>query len=198
MSKRPPIPQRIREAVLKEFNHRCAICGEVRPQIHHIDESNANNDPLNLLPLCPNCHLTDQHAPTAKLQPEKLALFRKHKDPTILKSEFEPLYRRLKFLDHITDETSVEQLEKDTEELVSFVKALAMGGFYGEKIESLIKKPAWAYIRFLERDDDWEHRKHVSENEMKYRNQLRTVREEVYGLAVELLRYQSWCAEKKS
>lgn len=50
----PPKP--IRDQVLKEYHHRCAIRGEDNPQIHHIDEDPSNNDPLNLLPLCPNCH----------------------------------------------------------------------------------------------------------------------------------------------
>jgi 5-methylcytosine-specific restriction endonuclease McrA len=61
---RAKIPTALREAVLKSYNHRCAICGSDHPQIHHIDENPGNNDELNLLPLCPNCHLTDQHNPT--------------------------------------------------------------------------------------------------------------------------------------
>jgi hypothetical protein len=51
---RPSILRPIKDSVLREFNHRCAICGKERPQIHHIDENPANNDPLNLIPLCPN------------------------------------------------------------------------------------------------------------------------------------------------
>ena len=59
-SKRPGVPKTVKEAVLKEYNHLCSICGAPRPQVHHIDEDNANNDPLNLLPLCPNHHLRPQ------------------------------------------------------------------------------------------------------------------------------------------
>jgi hypothetical protein len=92
---RPAIPKAIKDAVLNEFNHRCAICGEARPQVHHIDENPANNDPTNLIPLCPNCHLIDQHNPTEPMDPVKLALFRKHKDPLILSPQFHPIFKRV-------------------------------------------------------------------------------------------------------
>ncbi|MDQ3011542.1 MAG: HNH endonuclease, partial [Acidobacteriota bacterium] len=78
--------------MLKEFNYRCAICAIDNPQLHHIDETPSNNDPMNLVPLCPNCHLIDQHNPTRTLDPIKLSLFRKFKDPFILKSQFDPLF----------------------------------------------------------------------------------------------------------
>ena len=58
---RKVIPQPVQNAVLKEFNHRCAFCGKDRPHLHHIDEDPSNNDALNIIPLCPNCHVTDQH-----------------------------------------------------------------------------------------------------------------------------------------
>src|ERR1035441_2967653 len=87
-SRRPAILRPARERVLSEFCHRCPICGGEKPQVHHIDENPTNNDLLNLLPLCPNCHLTDQHNPTAPMVPAKLALFRKFKDPTILSPQF--------------------------------------------------------------------------------------------------------------
>ena len=70
-----------RDAVLKEFNHLCAVCGGIGPQVHHVDEDNSNNVVENLLPLCPNCHLRDQHNPTRRHAVEKLQLFRKYKDP---------------------------------------------------------------------------------------------------------------------
>ena len=60
---RTDIPKTVREAVLKEFNHRCAVCGGDRPHLDHIDEDPSNNDPFNLLPLCPNCHIRDRHNP---------------------------------------------------------------------------------------------------------------------------------------
>jgi hypothetical protein len=196
MAKRPAIPQKMREAVLKEFNHRCAICGERNPHLHHIDENPENNAPLNLLPLCPNCHLTDQHAPTAKLQPEKLALFRKHKDPTILVTEFEPLFRRLRYLDEVKDNSDIAELEKNSQELVEFVYVLAMGMFYGQQIEKLVKKP------FVGVPDvgleGVRHEEYVVQCYKDYRNQLRNARDQVYWLAVEMLRYQPWSAVKKS
>jgi predicted restriction endonuclease len=70
------IPRVTKSLVLKEFNYKCAICGKERPQVHHIDENPSNNDLLNLIPLCPNCHLIDQHNPTIPVDIEKLKLFR--------------------------------------------------------------------------------------------------------------------------
>src|SRR6266852_5884563 len=89
---RKAVPKATRSQVLAEFNHRCAVCGTDRPQIHHIDENPSNNDPMNLIPLCPNCHLTDQHNPTQPIDPAKLSLFRQYKDPMILTPQFHPLF----------------------------------------------------------------------------------------------------------
>lgn len=37
--------------------HECIICGENRIiDVHHFDENKNNNDPSNLIPLCPNHH----------------------------------------------------------------------------------------------------------------------------------------------
>ena len=35
---------------------RCAMCGKVAINFHHIDKNAQNNSPLNLLPLCGTCH----------------------------------------------------------------------------------------------------------------------------------------------
>jgi hypothetical protein len=94
---RPKIPAPIREQVLKEYNHLCAVCGEVNPQLHHIDEDPSNNNPMNLIPLCPNDHLIDVHNPTQPIEPGKLRLLRKYKDPTVLTPQFHPLFVRKNF-----------------------------------------------------------------------------------------------------
>lgn len=57
--KRTSIPKAVQEKVLKEYAHKCSVCGAPHPQLHHIDEDPSNHSPHNLLPLCPNCHLTD-------------------------------------------------------------------------------------------------------------------------------------------
>jgi hypothetical protein len=187
--KRRAIPAKTRDSVFREFNHRCALCGANNPHLHHIDEDPSNNDIMNLLPLCPNCHLTDQHNPTARLAPERLALFRTYKDPAILSPQFEPLFKRLRFLDDITDTHDANELSENAEELCSFISVLNMGEFYSTKVNKLVKYPPHAYVVALGSWDP-EHQASVKRHHKEYREQLRCARHEVYSLAVELLRYQ--------
>jgi hypothetical protein len=165
------------------------MCGADRPQVHHIDEDPSNNELLNLLPLCPNFHLTDQHNPTVRIQPERLKLFRAHKDPMILNHQFAPLFRRLNFFDHITDSHDVDQLQASVKELCQFVLALDMGAFYSGQIAELTKYRPHFYAGTLGGPDP-EYEARVRRHHQEYREQLRRVRDEVYALAVELLRYQ--------
>lgn len=181
----------MRDAVLVEFSHRCSVCGADRPQLHHIDENPSNNEPLNLLPLCPNCHLNDRHNPTAPVDKPKLRLFREFKDPAILRSQFQPLFTRLRFLDVVADTDEVKVLEGKATELVEFVASLEMGTFYSGRIGTLLKRPARGYVVSLSGPDP-EHERLVRKHHQEYREQLRSARNEVYRLAVELLRYQRW------
>lgn len=190
---RVAVPTTTKTTVLKEFNHRCAICGTDNPQIHHLDEDPSNNDPQNLLPLCPNCHLLDQHNPTARIDTRKLQLFRQYKDPVILSPKFEPLFRRMLFLEQLEELSLREQLERK-HSLINFVSCLEMGAFYSGELE----------LRFrLEReqeDDVFGHspedRKRLEEVGLKtahrFERRLREVRDEVFELCVEMLRYQPW------
>jgi hypothetical protein len=196
LKNRIAIPAKIREQVLREFNHRCAMCGTDKPQVDHIDEDPSHNDPMNLLPLCPNCHLTDRHNPTAPLEPARLALFRIHKDPTILRPEFEPLFQRLRFLDSIEDADNIEELRAKAKELCEFVASLEMGAFYNKQIEKLTKYPAHVYQRRLEGPDP-QFIAEVQKHHQEYQEQLRSERGKVFTLAVELLRYQPWAASKE-
>jgi len=189
--KRVVIPTKIRDSVLVEFNHRCAICGKDKPHIHHIDEDPSNNAPMNLLPLCPNHHLIDLNNPTACLDPEKLSLFRTYKDPTILSPEFEPLFRRLRFLDRIEDTSEVKKLESQVGELCGFVYALEMGAFYGKQIEKLTESKKRFNV-MNPGGPDFERAAAVRRDQQEYREQLQQVRNQVYDLVVELLRYQRW------
>ena len=187
---RPEIPRATREKVLKEFNHRCAICGTERPQVHHIDENPSNNDLLNLIPLCPNCHLIDQHNPTSPLEPGKLKLFRTYKDPTILKPQFHPLFLRMKFLDEIGDENSVSVLANQVEELCQFIEMLDMGAFYAERIFATTRYPSVGiYFGGPETQKEILDR---LKRDADYREQLRNSKKTVYSLIMEIIRFQRW------
>lgn len=49
MAKREALPTKIRMQILGEYNHKCAICGQANPQVHHIDQNPSNNEIDNLL-----------------------------------------------------------------------------------------------------------------------------------------------------
>ena len=189
---RKAISTKTKEAVLNEYDHRCAVCGGDRPQVHHIDEDHSNNELENLLPLCPNCHLRDQHNPTRKIDIQKLALFRKHKDPAILKPQFDPLYTRQIFLNEVEiNDKSTDSLVQKANELIEFVLSLEMGDFYGEKIKELIGDLNRCYALNLFGDSSEFIRQSKIYNK-KYRQKLNSNKEEVQKLIVELLRYQVW------
>ncbi|MCA9923886.1 MAG: HNH endonuclease [Anaerolineales bacterium] len=185
--KRVAVPLKVREQVMKEFNHRCAIGGENNPQLHHIDGDPSNNDPMNLIPLCPNCHLSDQHNPTRSIEPEKLVLLRQYKDPTILKPQFHPLFARMQFLDSDIDSNpNWREMEEQANDLVDLVAELEMGNYYAKKIGELIKRPKIGWV--ATGDSEREERKHRK----IYFQQLIEARTQVQMLVIEMLRSQNW------
>jgi hypothetical protein len=181
--------KKISDELMKEFNYRCAICGKDNPQIHHIDENPANNDPMNLIPICPNHHLLDVHNPTQPIDQRKLCLFRKYRDPAILSSMFHPLFIRMFFLFNIANDTTAYELEEKCEELIRFIAELEMGKFYSEKIKELTAFPG----RVITLD---EYPPHYQQENMVYDNECRELlqnnQEEIISLTIELLRYQNW------
>ena len=47
----------IRKTCFEHHKRECVICGEKRVvAVHHLDNNNKNNDPSNLIPLCPTHH----------------------------------------------------------------------------------------------------------------------------------------------
>jgi 5-methylcytosine-specific restriction endonuclease McrA len=50
--------QKIKNVILFIHGYECFVCNAVsiNNHVHHIDQNNGNNDPFNLLPLCPDCH----------------------------------------------------------------------------------------------------------------------------------------------
>lgn len=186
---RVPPPKAVRDAVMDEFNHKCAICGKERPQVHHIDEDPSNNDPLNLIPLCPNHHLIDLHNPTGMVAPGKIRLFRKYKDPTILTPQFHVLFVRMEFLDHVEDGHNIQALHRRADELAEFVANLEMGSFYSNQLGKLLKLPA---LRVSGSGVPDPMQEAAIRQAREYREQLHAVRERVIDLIVELLRFQKW------
>jgi hypothetical protein len=192
MAQRSVIPKSIREQVLSEYNHRCAICGEDHPHLHHIDNDPSNNVTLNLIPLCPNCHLTGQHNPHRALDSRKLQFFRIHKHPAILAPQFHPLFLRLKFLEEART-AGVNSLIGASAELVRLIAMHEKGQFYAELIGSLLHYQSNVFITVIG-DPESERRsaQQREEDSANYRSQLVNARERVHELVVELLAYQNW------
>ena len=192
---RPAVPRVTKDAILKEFNHRCAVCSRDRPHIHHIDEDRENNDPLNLIPLCPSCHLSDQNDASNAIPIGKLRFFRRHKHRHILKPQFNAVFRRLEFLQHI-EHAEATGIEGYATELADFIWHLPMGAFYSDEIRKLLEPPASASLFILgDRPDPHEREKERREEGARveaYRRQVSAARHRVEHLIVELLDFQTW------
>ena len=190
---REAIPKKLKDALLDEYDHRCAVCGGDRPHVHHIDEDATHNELHNLLPLCPNCHLRDQHNPTRKIDIPKLRLFRRYKDPAILRPQFHPIFLRQQFLDEVhTGTDPVDELESKANELIEFIQALEMGGFYAKRLGELIGPLRRGFVMSLGPGPDPQYEQHRRTANQDYRDKLISNRESVQALLVELLRYQGW------
>lgn len=183
----------IRDALLHEYYYRCAVCGGDRPRVYHIDEDHSNNELDNLLPLCPNCHLRDQHNPARRIDIQKLILFRKYKDPAILKPQFHPLYIRQIFLTEVElNDEPTDSLEQQANELVDFVSFLEMGSFYSKRIKELMAPVNRQYGSHLLDYQDPSYEEFIKSYNQQYREELFKNQEEIQKLIVELLRYQAW------
>jgi len=190
---RKAMTEKLKDTIRKEFNYKCAICGKDNPQIHHIDEDHANNSIDNLLPLCPNCHLTDQHNPTRKVDIPKLQLFRKYKDPTILKSQFHPLYERSLFLSNLEENgEDVKELFEQVNSLIEFIKSLEMGAFYSKELEKLIKQDRRPRAISIGSDYDSKYEQSKKDDNLQDRIKLIENSVKVIDLIIEILRYQKW------
>lgn len=185
--------------VLAEYSHHCAICNRPNPQLHHIDEDPSNSDPLNLLPLCANCHLTDQHNPTRRIDVPKLQLFRRHKDPCILSPQFHPIYARQLFLDQVEPgDKDTSELETKAKELLEFVRFLVMGDFYSKQLAGLLEKKRRVIAFRLDGAPDPELERQRREYRAEYRQALIDNRERAQELLIEMLRYQPWANNGRS
>jgi 5-methylcytosine-specific restriction endonuclease McrA len=54
---RVPIPADVKKKVFQRAGYKCQLCGKsVHPEIHHINRDRSNNNPGNLIVLCPTHH----------------------------------------------------------------------------------------------------------------------------------------------
>ena len=168
---RTPIRKKLKETILKEYNHKCAIChaNPPPPELHHIDENPSNNDPLNILPLCPNCH-------SSKLNPRILSAFRKYKKREILSVEFEQLFDKAAQIFDLSVVDYYPYCHALGEDLVAFVRTFKKGKYYAPKIDRL--------IRAVPEQDP------MTPEQCKTFDRQRC--EDIMKLLVELLPFQNW------
>ena len=188
MAKGTYIPKRIRERTLEEFKHRCALCGKIKPHIHHINGDLTNHHPLNLIPLCRKCKIKDSHDPTRSPDVSIIAIFKKHRDPHILKPQFKPLFMRLNFLVNLHEDCNFIRLRDQVDELIQFVFSLKMGFFYANRISELI----WQVFEHYLVDRISYTKAGLRELEHAIFVTLEANRAKVIELIIELLRYQKW------
>jgi len=167
------------------------MCGRHDPQLHHIDEDPSNNDPENLLPLCPNCHLQDTHAPTAPLDPQKIHLFRRCKDPFILDPRFHPIWLRLKYLRETEDERVISW-KWSCNDLTLFIRSLQMGDYYSERIASVLKHTVNHFVVHLRQQGQDVNEGDIANDAPRHKEVSDFCATTVEDLCVELLRYQNW------
>lgn len=198
MTNRPAIPKAIKEEVMKEYSYMCAICGKGNPQLHHIDGENMNNVAMNLIPLCPNHHLIDQHNPTKKFEAGKLKLFRIYKDPTILSPQFHAIYERIKFLEFV-DLFDFQSLHYKSQELSRFIGCLEMGKYYSEKLDELMTPPKNYLVSGVSSEGPYLNeiqKQNIATAELeRYNSYIKQLKDnciEITELIIELLRFQNW------
>jgi len=110
---REPVPSSIADPLLVSVRHLCCMCEHPATIIHHINENNSDNDPDNLIPLCPNCHARVHSRPimTRGITRNQQKLYRKNAvkkfanlrslpAAEVTRDEFEELSTRVLSLEH--------------------------------------------------------------------------------------------------
>ncbi|HUG00626.1 MAG TPA: HNH endonuclease signature motif containing protein [Longimicrobiales bacterium] len=184
MTRRSSVPKAARESAEKAFKGRCALCEAEAQQIHHIDGDNANNDPLNLLPVCGTCH-TRQHGPDA-IEPDRLAFYREHRHPGILAPQFRPLFRRMRFL-RAPEGLMFWDMARQAQELQQLVEHHNMGSYYAPRVARAVGGGP----HILDVYNPPSERENLEEAR-RYRDRIEQERSGVYELILELIDYQPW------
>jgi hypothetical protein len=205
---RTNIPKAISEKVLKEYNNHCARCNSSSPELHHIDEDPSNNEILNLIPLCPNCHQNWAHSSLANVNPLLIKLLRRYKNKKMLANEFVPLLRRLEFLEHIKSMESSE-IEKSIKNLLELISHHEKGGFFASQIVDKIGEyprymPGFLVYDYVAKELTPETKRFMKQQLDRhivawniYNVQLYENRYLVYEAIDELLSYQNWRDENQ-
>ena len=193
---RVSIPEATKRLVLGEFNHSCAMCGKHGAQLHHIDEDRSNNEPMNLIPLCPNHHLTEQHHPTRRHDPIKLQLFRKYKHTLILKPQFQAIFKRMRFMYLDQSGSPRDEILAMIRDLTRFLSVLEMGEYFSKQVAETLRAEGSGILNVNGQDTEaewdamnvkfWENARCAAIDKIKAN------RADVEKIVVEMLDFQKW------
>jgi hypothetical protein len=176
---------------VQQTERRCLDEGAVT-----VREDRTNNEELNLLPLCPSCHLTDLHDPTAPVDRLKLRLFREYRDISILAPEFHPIFRRLRFVLDPESLQSVDEAHTQVTDLIAFLHQFDKGQYYHVQVNELLTvRPYREWVASLD-EPDGAHaarkRDHDERELARFKRAVAEQRAKVMGFVVEMLTYQPW------
>ncbi len=191
---RKAIPKAVRDSVLKEYRHRCAICGDDYDHLHHIDEDPSNSVESNLIPLCANHHVRDAHNPTQPIDSRIMQFFRTYRDPIILTAQFRILFERFDriYADECADRERAATYAND---FLKFVNVMHMGEYYRKRLSyCVIPSDATSSIKLdpainkpNQQIDEWDKRL-----QRAYSDALNSRRKLAAELVFELAQQQSW------
>lgn len=138
---RRKIPKAVVDKVKQEFHHRCALCRADYCEVHHIDEDPSNNDPDNLIPLCPNCHHGRVHGRGGhRIDAGALRRYRTIGNRFVATPAYDLLLRRTAYItSEQFHEMDWQQIDHAYQDLRSFVADLRFGKYFVEKLDRLMR-----------------------------------------------------------
>ena len=187
-SKRLPVPKKMRDKILVEFNHRCVCCNAPYHEVHHIDGNRSNNAEDNLIVLCPNCHQGKVHGNSITITPEQLKLYKITRSKAIFKPIYNAVKNRIKFIE--TDEyenLTYDDIIEKVQDLINYIDTLTQGTYYGKKLKRLLSREPCIYVLG---SPSHIYNQQTREIEKRYKKKIREKKEEILKLVFECIEIQ--------
>ncbi|HHT9133274.1 MAG TPA: HNH endonuclease signature motif containing protein [Candidatus Avalokitesvara rifleensis] len=144
---RLPVPKKMKDKILVEFNHSCVCCDAPYHVVHHIDEDPSNNAEDNLIVLCPNCHQGRVHGKSRKITPAQLKLYKTTKSKGVFKPIYNAIIRRITFVekDEYENLTS-DEISTKVKDLIGFISTLEQGEYYAQELKPYLRSSPYVWV----------------------------------------------------